>query len=531
MKITTILLVLVSSLFLITFISAEQFNSTILDESQAIYSTPAVAIDSDGVKHIVYSLGDSLVYINSLDNFEDKIIISDSLGSYNNPVIAIDSGVIYLAFGTTCGGSTYYTNSNDWNNLIELDMNSCDEDLDILIDDTETLFIAGQKDFGGNDYDIILASSTDFTNFNYQRIQKPARQVNPHIALDSGNNIHLVYYDWSDGIALEKGEMTGQYKTRYRNSIDNFVSEESISNANQSYGADIAIDSNDNVWVTYKSTEFSEVEGEPFTYGDIFLADRNSNWTSERITAESTFYLLNRPTSIIIDEINAKHFTWSEWKDVSQENESIYVMYGRHNSPTTTTLEDISFEEQLGWAAISIDSNGNPYIVANIHSLADYSLLEETPQLSLQDLQDQIDELNNSLLQLENRVSFLEEVINNMKIYFSDFWSYFLSEDKCLNSETQCLGNAVQQCVNHEWVDGNVCANGCTNGECNKEDCTTKPNEYFCLGTYSKYTDYYGCKAGQGTATACNFGQCSSYVRTGRYCGYNKCNPLNGLCK
>jgi len=554
---------LVSSIFLLSFISAEQFNSSILD-SGTVYSSPSVVVDSLGVKHIVYSKGDSLVYINSADNFSNEVLISNSLGTYNNPVIDMDSnGIIHLVFGTNCGGHNYYTNSNNWNSIIELDLTSCEEDIDLLVDENDKVIIAGQKEFGtNNNKDIMIVTSTDFSNFNYQRIQKPTHQMNPHIALDSNNNIHLVYYDWSDGIAMQDGEMTGQYKIRYRNSIDNYATEENISNANQSYGADIAIDSLNNIWVTYKSTELSWWTGEAFTYGDIFLADRNSNWTSERITSEPTFYLLNRPTSITISSDNAKHFTWSEWKDVWQENESIHVMYARHNSPTIVTLQDISFEEQLGWAVIVMDSEQNPYIVANIHSLAQYEAVVEAedPFLALQgqvnNLTIKLIELENKYNQLESKTNLLETLLNALTSKVNSLWaSVFPPKDDCNSmSAFTCSGNSkvenkfkcaygfgtdsscqVGKCVaSLNYKNKTTCSFGCnsTSLTCNPEpakiDCSIVLPTYTCSYGYSVMTSFK-CASGKGSDTSCYDGFCTKPVKQWLSCPVG-CNSSDGRC-
>lgn len=519
---------------LLTLIQAIDFNSSILDPGQ-VHSTPGLKIGHDGTKHIVYSTGNSLIHINSKDDFNEKFVISDTFSDYNNVNIAIDSNeVIHVVFGTACGGTTYYVNSLNWSNVIPLQMNSCGETLDIDIDKNGRLIIVGQHAIPTGTYDIIIATSNDFNNFNYQRIEKIANQMSPRIALDSDNNIHLVYWDWSDGIGEYEGQPMALYKLRYRNSLDNFTVEENISIANQSHNGDIAVDSNNDIWVIYKSTLYNYIDGEALTYGDVILTDKDSSWAVTRITNESIFYMADRPASIAIDKNNAKHFTWNEWKNRSEENEYINVMYGKHNSPTVITLQDVSYEEQLGWASIDIDENDNPYIAANIHSLAEYFQTTEENQTENNFTNcsccEELELLKTRVTILENKTNTLERFMNAVLSWSSDFLSYWTSPDKCTNNQMRCGGTGTQKCINYRWVNQVTCLNGCTNGVCNKENCSAIPQTYSCAysNRYSK-TNLFKCTYRQGTDTSCNPGKCqaSSYLQ---YCG-NGCDILTGKCK
>lgn len=62
-----------------------------------------------------------------------------------------------------------------------------------------------------------------------------------------------------------------------------------------------------------------------------------------------------------------------------------------------------------------------------------------------------------------------------------------------------------------------------------KEDCTTKANDYYCdYRGYSVRKDYYNCKSGYGTATECEVGKCS-FITGHKLC--DNCNVNTGLCQ
>ncbi|MFA5764447.1 MAG: hypothetical protein WC915_06585, partial [archaeon] len=308
----TLILFLFLSLFLIGSVLAEEFNQTIIDNT--CVSVPAMAYDKvRNITHTVWSEGNVLIYSNSTSNLTEKTNISNNYTNYNNPVLRLDSnGMPHLAFNAYAGSpywKTFYTNSNGWI-IRDTGIGNNEEEIDLEIDHSDKLYIAGQKTNlnTGDDSNIHILSSTDFINFNDKEIVKPGIQINPKLAVSSNNNISLIFFDWSDGVI----NGVGQYKTRYRSSSDNFVSEQNISNATQSFGADISIDSDDEVWVSFKDTTYSE---QGFDKGDVFLAKKSDNWNKERVTSDSIDFMQDRPVSMAVGKNKVKHLVWTEWRN------------------------------------------------------------------------------------------------------------------------------------------------------------------------------------------------------------------------
>lgn len=343
---------------------ASDFTGTLIDPA-TINTNPALAINQNtGTQHLVWSRGNELIYANSSDNFQNKRVVSNLYTNYSKPSIDLDSlGNVHIGFvAYDTSWRTFYTNSVDWIPR-RLNMGNADEDISLKLDRNNKLYIAGVRDVPGKDLDIIIASSTDYGNFNYLDISKSSHQFNPSIDIDSKNNVHLVYWDWSDGVS----NGCGQYKTRYRSSLDNFVSEELISSAPQSYGANLDIDRNDNVWVSFKdSTYFPE----SFDRGDVFLADKSSGWNKTRITPDSIDFMQDRPTDLCVNSLS-KYVVWSQ---VDFNSGEVDIMYA-DSSLANLQVAGVGYNPGLGWAVID-SYNNKPYISANLNSLSNFTVPE-----------------------------------------------------------------------------------------------------------------------------------------------------------
>ena len=528
------------SFLVIPSISAITFNSTILDSSEKVYTSPALKIDSTGINHLVYSKQNELIYMTSFDKYLERKVISNDSSFYTNPVIDIDTNeVAHISFIAYKDGKwrQYYVNSNDWI-IKELDIGNGQEVISIKTDSKNKVYITGQKEIGdGEEMNIILASSTDYENFDYQTIHKSGHQLNPVIDIDSLDNIHLIYWDWSDGVK----DGAGLYKTRYRNSIDGFTDEETISDADQSYGADIKIDKSDNIWVAFKDSDKSYPDM-PFDSGTIYLANRSSKWAKQQIQ-DVTTYIQERPLSLSISDDGIKHVSWSEMNWTPGEEfpkDKVLVMYGVVNSPVVVTLQDVGFLPDLGF--VSIDTYDNkPYLVANIHSLVDYSLLQETP--TIDDLLKEINDLKQNITQINERVTLLETLVDKIREFieatkifplFKEFWIWQESPKQCFVSDKQCVNNVSYSCSNYTWQVNQSCQWGCgANNQCASqpnENCLLKPSTFSCRYTYySVEKDYNSCKSGYGNATSCKPGYCTHNSKWTR-CS-NGCNVDTGLCK
>lgn len=525
-----------------TAAAQESFVSNILDSSQA-YMNPSVAIDSGGVGHYFWSNGTNLIYTTSTDTSKRTTLFTtyQQLGNIQS---VIDShGIIHIVFSVYEDGyKYYYMNSNGWK-AIDLNINYYENTPAIAIAPDNTLYIALVGALPGQEEDIILLTSRNFTSFSYQWLQKPSVQLQPSLAVDAKGTVHLAWFDWREGASGG----VGQYKVRYSNSSSNFQDEKVIAISGQSYNPSIKLDKNGGVFIALKDAGDS---GLGFDGGYVYIYDMALK-TFSKITDGVITFMQDRPLGFSIDSLNVKHVVWSE---LANNWENVSIKYANSKELFKNTLQDTSYLTDLGY--VSIDTFGDkPTILANIHSIASYNL-EETPEpnCSCEELQQQIDELKDTTNDLKKqvetlsgqyslldsligainiRLSIIEEIINSTRQFplFNGFWVWRDSPKECFAEDKKCEGADRYICVDYAWSMKETCQYGCTSGVCNpipKENCYTKPDDYVCSGSYSKKLDYYGCTTGHGTTTSCDIGFCKASTRS-TYC-VNGCNNLTRRC-
>ncbi len=279
----------------------------------------ALATDKNrNITHALYQLDGKLYHSDSTDNFVNKTVISDSFAVYGNLSADVDSsGNVHAIFNSWSGTNSispsgvYYLNTRDLN-LVHLNAGNNGEDLSLRVDKNDKLYIGAQRVEPGYDMDIVLFNSTNYQTFNETVIHKPANQMDPALDIDSQGNVHLTYFDWSDGVGPPgPSGPSGLYKLRYRNSLDGYTSETTFSPADQSFDGDLRIDSNDNVWIAYKDSTES-LPGEPFQSGLVWLTDKDSGWQRTKINDGLAYFNQDKRVGFEIDENDIKHVAWLE---------------------------------------------------------------------------------------------------------------------------------------------------------------------------------------------------------------------------
>lgn len=331
------------------------FESTAVDTGQNIISNPAVIIDRiNGLEHMIYGRENELIYTNS-DDFNNKIVLDSTPGTYSSPTLRMNIGHDWYAVYNR-DNQTYYIDSI---NLTPVALGlgvQQGEQIDIDLGGSNTRYVVGQKNNGVNGSDIYILKSDDGLNFTeYLHIDKPGDQRNPRIAIKDAqvDNISIVYEDNIDG----------KFKVKYRDSSDNFTTEQNISNADYSYSPTIEPSVNSQFFVTYKDSAIG------YDTGQIWVTDKYSGWARTPVTGLIE-YLEDRPVSFTVDDNDVRYLSWSTNDGVSNN-----IFYTDSNKNYNNFLVDSTDNLSLGY--VDMDTAVNQlYVAANIHSIYNYELIE-----------------------------------------------------------------------------------------------------------------------------------------------------------
>lgn len=352
------------------------FTSQVIDPGRVVGS-PSIMINQDnGAINLVWSRGDAIMFTN---NYEGYIPEAFDTGhsNYSSPVIkrvprSNGVAIIYNAFdSSTTSNATFVDMLTDFaDNLpVKLPMGNAQENISLdFSPDGNTIYIASQRRTLAGDLNVVVMNSSsyrdDYHGGNYNDLKEivmDGDQINPSIVKDLNGNINLAYLDQSNG-----------NKTKYRSSLDNFVTEQDITSG-ESYDAQLKTDSNGDVWIAYKSTKDGGVGLES---GNVYLADRDSGWQSTRITPQTIGMIDNRQIAFSVDDLNNKYLSWSTI-DNNLGTISLWTADSKNNY--LNSLLDTGTDSNLGYPSIDV-FNSSPAIASNIHSLVLYTPSTESPE-------------------------------------------------------------------------------------------------------------------------------------------------------
>jgi len=200
----------------------------------------------------------------------------------------------------------------------------------LAVDSSDNLYLVWQDQRLGN-WDLYVLTSTDGINWsNETRITDPNyNQTNPAMAIDSSDEVYIVYDD----------DQGGDKDIYIASSADNYVSKTQISSAVYDQTTpDIAIDSADTVYVVWADARGWNGKGKNPKY-DIYGAASNNSWTNVLIANENDQQLSPKIATEAAGTI--LHFVWVDDGPGDKE-----VYYGSSDGLPGTPLTGTNIIDQ-----------------------------------------------------------------------------------------------------------------------------------------------------------------------------------------
>ncbi len=326
---------------------------------------PEMAIDSNNNIHVVWqdlTPGNwEIYYKNSTDGGNTwswaKRLTWTSANS-GRPAIAVDSfNNIHIVFQDYTYGNAeiLYKKSTDggqtWTWAKRLTWSpGASKWAKIAIDSANNIHVVWHDDTYGGDWEILYKKSTDggVTWTDGKRLTfTPGSSYRPVIAIDSANNIHVVWHDASPGnreIYHMKSTDGGTTWT---------LPQRLTWTSGASYDPAMAIDSNDNIYIVW----YDDTPGSWEVYYKK-STDGGATWTwAERITFSSGNSY--RPT-IATDSANNIHVVWF---DDSSGNYDIYYKNSTDGGATWSDGQKLTSWSNNQRPMIAIDSGNVKHVV------------------------------------------------------------------------------------------------------------------------------------------------------------------------
>ena len=283
-----------------------------------------------------------------------------------SPAIAIDSiNTIHVVWHDFTPGNAeiYYRKSADgsatWSPAQRLTWTSgCSCDAAIAIDSINTIHVVWQDDTPSPDRpEIYYRRSTDggVTWTTSQNLtQNSVWSYSPDIAVDSSNNLHVVWID---------DHFTANYEVCYMKSTDGGATWSAgevltFSDFNECHEPTIFVDSFDNLHLVASQPPWWI----PGTDPEICYkksADAGVTWTDDRLITSNSGYSVK--PKIAVDSSNNPHVVWC---DNTPGNYEIYYQKSTDGGATWTTSKRLT--RNSGWSYspdIAVDSSDNPHVV------------------------------------------------------------------------------------------------------------------------------------------------------------------------
>jgi len=320
---------------------------------------PDIAVDSNDYLHVIwddYSPGNfEIFYKKSTDGGATWITkrLTYNAGYSSRASIAIDSNnhlhVVWedstffpneiLYKKSTDGGTTWTTKRLTFNSGYSSNPN-------IATDSNNHLHVVWQDDSPGND-EIYYKKSTDGgTSWSTKRLTfNSGDSRNSSIAIDSSDNLHLVWYDYSPG----------NCEIYYKKSTDNgasWTTKRLTFNWGSSYFPSIAVDSSDNLHVVWADISYANHE---ICYKKS--TDSGATWTNRRLTYN--FGYSSVPS--IADDTNGNLYV--VWPDDTPGNNEIYCKWSMDGGVTWTSERLTYNSGDSENPAIAADSNNHIHIL------------------------------------------------------------------------------------------------------------------------------------------------------------------------
>jgi len=323
-------------------------NATVISDDGTKWNNgdsnrPSIAIDNGGSLHVVWKdvtdgpwgNDPEIMYANySSAGWSNATVISDDVSNWNNgdsnsPSIAVDNGgnVHVVWFDSTDG---------PWGT------------------DDEIMYVNYSSSVGWSNATVI---SDDGTKWNDDYSSSPS------IAVDNSGNVHVVWFDFTDGPWGTDAEiMYADYSALAGWSNATVISDDGTKwNDDYSSSPSIAVDNGGNLHVVW----FDSTDGPWGTDSEIMYADYSSTagWSNATVISDDGTKWNDGSSSvpsISIDNGGNVHVVWYDWTDGPWTG-------GGNGEATDAEIMYADYSSTAGWSNATVISDGYGGIYWNDH--------------------------------------------------------------------------------------------------------------------------------------------------------------------
>jgi hypothetical protein len=227
----------------------------------------------------------------------------------------------------------------------------------ISVDSSDNLHVVWNDSSPGNTEIYHKKSTNGGSTWTTKRVTfNSGVSLSPAIAIDSSNNLHVIWFDWTPG-------QTEIYYSKSTDGGSTWTSKRLTYNPGSSTHPTIAVDSNDNIHIVWDDST-------PGT-GEIYhkkSTNGGTTWTTKRMTYNSggSYY-----PSIAVDSNDNLH---TSWHDYTPGNSEIYYKRST-NAGSTWATKRLTFNSgNSDIPTIAIGSDNHIHIVWQDNSPGDYEI-------------------------------------------------------------------------------------------------------------------------------------------------------------
>ena len=313
-------------------------------ESTATSEFPSLAIDSKNNVHVVW----------------------DDATDYSNA--GTDYDIFYKMFNTT-------TQSWTTTQVVSTDSTTTSDFPSLAIDSQNNVHVVWEDltdtNAAGSDWDIFYkvysATTQTWSNLKVVSTESTAGSYTPNIAIDSKDNVHVVWYDTTDygGSGVDGDIFYKMFDSNTKTWGTTIVV--STDSTSDSAKPKIAIDTQNNVHVVWE--DYTDYAGSGGADYDIFYklySPLTKTWsTTQVVSTESTGYSLD--PSLITDSQNNVHVIWQDYTNYAGSGNDADIFYKMYNLTASawgpTQVVSIESTQPSNHPNIAIDSQDNLHVV------------------------------------------------------------------------------------------------------------------------------------------------------------------------